>query len=196
MYLFCDTETNGLPKNWNASATDVDNWPRIIQIAFIVCDANMNVIEEYKQLIKPDNWVIPVDKFWIDNGYLTATNQLLGMPAADVLNNKFLTAISNCKYMIAHNMAFDKPVISAELIRYGLKSEHKPIPICTMKSANSWVGAKNARGGAKWPKLSELHIKCFGFDFDGAHDALADVRATMRCFKYMLENNIIDEWKS
>ena len=36
--------------------------------------------------------------------------------------------------------------------------------------------------GFKWPKLSDLHIKLFGKDFDEAHNALADIRATADCF--------------
>jgi hypothetical protein len=36
--------------------------------------------------------------------------------------------------------------------------------------------------GYKWPKLSELHIKLFGEDFEGAHNALADIEATAKCF--------------
>jgi DNA polymerase III epsilon subunit-like protein len=196
MYLFFDTETNGLPLQWNQPVTNVNNWPRIIQFAFILTDENFNILKGYKQLIKPDNWFIPVEKFWIDNGYSQEGNELAGIPLTDVIINEFLPALSQAKYMIAHNIAFDRPVVGAEFIRYGIKSPHKPIPICTMKSANSWVGARNSRGGGKWPQLQEMHRKCFGFDFDGAHDALADVRATMNCFKYLLKNNLIDEWKS
>jgi hypothetical protein len=29
MYLFFDTETTGLPKNWKAPVTDLNNWPRM-----------------------------------------------------------------------------------------------------------------------------------------------------------------------
>jgi hypothetical protein len=30
--------------------------------------------------------------------------------------------------------------------------------------------------------LSELHTKLFGKDFEGAHDAFADIDATEKCF--------------
>lgn len=36
--------------------------------------------------------------------------------------------------------------------------------------------------GFKWPKLSELHYKLFGFDFKEAHDASVDINATEKCF--------------
>ena len=35
--------------------------------------------------------------------------------------------------------------------------------------------------GYKWPTLSELHLKLFDFDFEGAHDALLDVKACAKC---------------
>ncbi|MCX6741278.1 MAG: hypothetical protein NTY61_02675, partial [Candidatus Parcubacteria bacterium] len=35
-YLFFDTETTGLPKNWKAPIEDLDNWPRIVQIAWAI----------------------------------------------------------------------------------------------------------------------------------------------------------------
>lgn len=37
-------------------------------------------------------------------------------------------------------------------------------------------------GNYKWPKLIELHNHLFGCDFEGAHDALDDVKATVKCF--------------
>lgn len=38
MYLFFDTETTGLPKSWKAPVTDLNNWPRMIQLAFLPFD--------------------------------------------------------------------------------------------------------------------------------------------------------------
>jgi len=35
MYLFFDTETTGLPKKWKAPITDLDNWPRLVQLAYL-----------------------------------------------------------------------------------------------------------------------------------------------------------------
>jgi hypothetical protein len=43
MYLFFDTETTGLPKNWKAPVTDLNNWPRLVQLAFLLFDNNGNL---------------------------------------------------------------------------------------------------------------------------------------------------------
>ena len=61
MYLIFDTETTGLPKNWNAPITDSDNWPRAIQIAWQLHDSMGKVLEHQDYLIKPDGFDIPYD---------------------------------------------------------------------------------------------------------------------------------------
>ena len=62
-------------KKWGRSYTEIDNWPRIIQLAFILSDENFNIITEYCELIKPDGWENPNEKSWTDNGYSTAVNK-------------------------------------------------------------------------------------------------------------------------
>ncbi len=32
-YLFFDTETTGVPKDYKAPSSDTDNWPRMVQLA-------------------------------------------------------------------------------------------------------------------------------------------------------------------
>ena len=48
MYLIFDTETTGLPKKFNAPITDLDNWPRLVQLAYLVYDFDGNLIREVK----------------------------------------------------------------------------------------------------------------------------------------------------
>lgn len=40
MVLFFDTETTGVPKNYNGQMTDLDNWPRVIQLAWALFNDN------------------------------------------------------------------------------------------------------------------------------------------------------------
>lgn len=189
MYLFFDTETNGLPKNFKEKPSANDNWPRVIQLAAIVTDSKFQIQHTYCELIKPDNWVIPKEKFWIDNGFTTEQNEKHGYPMLKTLRS-FIELIGKSEYIIAHNMSFDLPVMASEMMRYGVSTTHKTTKICTMKSTTDYCGLPRN----KWPKLEELHNKIFGFDFDGAHDALNDVKATIRCFKYLSENKIITDW--
>ena len=59
MVLFFDTETTGLPQRWNAPVTDVNNWPRLVQLAWIMCDGKGNIIEERSDIVKPEGFAIP-----------------------------------------------------------------------------------------------------------------------------------------
>ena len=47
MYLIFDTETTGLPKNFNARYTDTDNWPRMVQLAWQEYDKDGNLLKEF-----------------------------------------------------------------------------------------------------------------------------------------------------
>lgn len=42
--LFFDCETTGVPKNYQASYEDVDNWPRVISLAWILTSPDGTVI--------------------------------------------------------------------------------------------------------------------------------------------------------
>ena len=53
MYLFFDTETTGLPRNWKAPVTDLDNWPRMVQIAWILTDGEGEQLDIADYIIKP-----------------------------------------------------------------------------------------------------------------------------------------------
>lgn len=194
MYIIFDTETNGLPKNYNAHPSNVDNYPRIIQLGFQVYDENYNLIREYNQLIKPDGWEVPNQKFWIDHGYSTKTNFEKGIPIRDALGY-FIENLQECEVMVAHNMNFDYNIIAAEMIRAKLSSPKKLKRICTMNTAEH-IMKLPSRGYSlyKSPKLIELYEYLFQEGFDGAHDALSDVRATARCFFELKKTDIV--WKS
>ncbi len=70
----------------------------------------------------------------------------------------------------------------AELIRNNMPDiEASKSKICTMQSTTNFCAIEGYYG-YKWPKLSELHIKLFGKDFEEAHDASIDIKATAKCF--------------
>lgn len=190
MILFFDTETNGLPKNWRASMKDLDNWPRVIQLAFILFEDDGTIVQEFCELIQPDGWEIPVQKFWIENGYSTEKNQAEGIRIEEALI-EFLQAYQKSDLLVAHNISFDFNIVGAELIRKGLAAEKRLPKFCTMKSSTNICKLPSPRG-YKWPKLMELHEHLFGEGFDDAHDALEDVRATGRCFFEMASQGLIE----
>ena len=57
--LFFDTETTGLPKDWKAPVEQLDNWPRLVQIAWQVFNQEGDLLEEHEYIIKPIGFIIP-----------------------------------------------------------------------------------------------------------------------------------------
>ncbi|NCG08160.1 MAG: 3'-5' exonuclease [Verrucomicrobia bacterium] len=189
MYLIFDTETTGLPKKYDAPITDLDNWPRVIQLAWAAYDQNRNCIAQRVDLIQPDGWEVPTETFWIENGFSQAQSLAQGIPIRQALT-AFLEQIEHSSQLIAHNLSYDHPVLGAECLRAGLKSQNKPARCCTKEIATDYC-AIPGNYGFKWPKLSELHQKLFQTDFDGAHDAMIDVQACARCYFELLDRGII-----
>lgn len=191
MYLFFDTETTGLPKNWKASITDTDNWPRVTQLAWQVYDENGKLIREVCSLIKPDGWEIPKEDFFIENNMSTERCEKEGVRLIDILED-FVEQVDNSDYLIAHNMNFDEKVIGCEMVRMKLSFREEPKKLCTMQESTNYCKMKPFRYGTyKWPSLLELHEKLFDEGFDGAHDALADVKACAKSFFELKKRKIM-----
>ncbi|MCK5491355.1 MAG: 3'-5' exonuclease [Candidatus Pacebacteria bacterium] len=180
MYLFFDTETTGLPKKWDAPVTDLENWPRLVQIAWLYFDENGKEISRKNSIIKPEGFLIPEESSNV-HGISNEMANKKGVSLKKILK-EFSEMAGKTKFLIAHNMSFDEKIIDAEFLRKGIqKSLFQPEKICT-KEASTQYCEISGNYGFKWPSLSELHIKLFGQDFEDAHDALIDVRACAKCF--------------
>ncbi len=93
--------------------------------------------------------------------------------------------------MVAHNLNFDEKVVCSEFLRNRIENDFsKKSKLCTMQSSTDYCKIPG-NYGYKWPTLSELHVKLFGVDFAGAHDASADINATEKCFWKMRELGLI-----
>jgi DNA polymerase III epsilon subunit-like protein len=186
MYLFFDTETTGLPKNWKAPVTDLKNWPRLVQLAYLVYDKSGNMISGGDYIIKPDGFTIPADVSKI-HGISHERALSEGHPIATVLQH-FNSLIEQADCLVAHNVAFDEKIVGAEFLRNGMpNSLLTKSKICTMQSTTAFCGLQGPYG-YKWPKLSELHYKLFRTNFEEAHNAAVDIQITAKCFEAAKEN--------
>lgn len=187
MYLIFDTETTGLPRNWNAPITDTDNWPRCIQIAWQLHDELGNLIEHQDYLVTPDGFNIPYDAERI-HGISTELAAEQGIPLSEVLE-KFNAALSKAKFIVGQNIGFDVNIMGCEFHRLGVSSPMAQMPVldtCTETTAEL-LKLPGGRGGKfKLPNLTELHQYLFGEPFSEAHNATADVEATTRCFLQLI----------
>ena len=183
MYLIFDTETTGLPKRWDAPISDLDNWPRCIQIAWQLHDNLGNCIEHQDYLVQPEGFNIPYDAEKI-HGISTELAQEQGVPLVDVLE-KFNAALNKTKFVVGQNVGFDLNIMGAEFIRADIANKLQELPVldtCTEHTAELCQLPGGRYGKFKLPTLTELHEFLFNVPFAEAHNATADVEATTRCF--------------
>ena len=187
MYLIFDTETTGLPKKWDSPISDVNNWPRCVQIAWQLHDDMGVCIDHQAYLICPDGYNIPYDAEKI-HGISTALATLKGDSLVGVLE-KFNEVISKSKFIVGQNVGFDIKIISCEFYRAQLETNLKDLKVldtCTEVTANLCKLPGGRGGKYKLPTLTELHYFLFDEKFIEAHNATADVEATARCFLELL----------
>lgn len=197
--LIFDTETNGFKRKYKNGPSRADKLGRVIQLAWEVVEIETgDTITKSCHLIRPDGWIIPSvsyfmrqgqseeaarksARFWVDNGYSTYTNAREGIPMTEALTS-FIAAINISDLLVAHNLVFDKEILSAEMIRYGIKASRRLPSICTMKAIHERSGKLS---------LANLYKVLFGADFPGAHDAGRDVSACGKCLIEMIKRGII-----
>ena len=191
MYLIFDTETTGLPRDYNAPITDVDNWPRCVQIAWQLHDELGNCIEHKDYIIKPNGFSIPFQSEQI-HGISTELAHAKGEDLEIVLV-AFKAVLDKAKFVVGQNIVFDINVMGCEFHRHKLESKLTQLPVldtCTETTAELCQLLGGRGGKFKLPTLTELHQHLFGVPFNEAHNATADVEATTRCFFELLRTDV------
>lgn len=190
MYLFFDTETTGLPDNYNAPINDLNNWPRLVQLAWVIYDENAEEKAGENFIIKPEGFIIPKEASSV-HGITTEKANEEGRPLIEILE-KFANVVRDSKLLIAHNMNFDEKIMGAEFLRKNINHDlFDTVRFCTMHESTDFCQLPGNFGDYKWPRLAELHTKLFGKNFKNAHDALADVNACARCFFELINRGVI-----
>jgi len=112
MFLFFDLETTGLPKSFTASFDEIDNWPRVVQIAWMIFDPEGNNKKSRNFIIFPKDFEIPSSSTAI-HGISLANAEKDGIIMNRVLD-RFNDDLMEVSTIIAHNLDFDLPTLNAE----------------------------------------------------------------------------------
>ena len=198
MFLVFDTETSGLPLDYNLPAEYVDNWPHIVQLSWGLYndDGSLIIIKDY--IVKPVGFKINPGATKT-HGLTTEDAFRKGHNLKDVML-EFKKDWKKANYICAHNMNFDINVVGAEFCRLGMKlGNRRARKICTMVTTTEFceMSFENSKYKSKynskykWPKLQELYFKLFNTEFSNAHDAKYDVIACAKCLFHCIENGII-----
>jgi len=151
-YLFFDTETSGLPRQMDVPLARLDNWPRVVQLAWILTDFQGQVISEQQFLIRPGNWRMQPGALKV-HGITLSYARKHGRPLTEVLS-RFALDLLQTDSVIGHNVQFDQKILGAEFLRVGqtnpLQKRHAQ---CTMKIGATYLQRCSAtRGEASQPQ--------------------------------------------
>lgn len=176
VYLIVDIETSGLPQKSNNGTI----YPEIIQIAW--------VLTTKKGLLLKKNSFIIETPFFSTNNNSSIVNidfdsaKKVMFPLQEVMK-KFAEDLKICDYVVAHNIEFDLDILGYYFKKiYDINPLTKKEKICTMKSTVNFCKISNDYG-YKYPKLSELYFKLYGYQIKNSHNAEVDVLHTLKCFK-------------
>ena len=192
MYLIFDTETTGIPHNKTAPITDLDNWPRLIQLAWQLHDAQGRLMAHHNYIVKPDGFDIPYKAEQV-HGVSTKRALEEGHDLIHVLG-LFIQDLTKTNRLVGHNIEFDINIIGAEFIRKQLAPEQflNIEKLDTGIASTEFCNLSGGIGGRlKMPRLLELHQKLFNKGFGDAHDAAYDVAATARCYFGLIKNKVV-----
>jgi DNA polymerase-3 subunit alpha len=184
---FCvfDTETTGLPTPVETPDGTKIIYPRLVQLAWIILNENLEEISQASFIIQPDQWTIPDDVVKI-HGITTTDAYLLGEPIRDVLGS-FAAAIADCTYIVAHNIAFDTGVLNGEYERYDIDNAIAEKQQCCTMETGKQIMKIPGTDGYRRPNLARLAKHYFpNSEFIIAHDALADAQKVVRIFVRMV----------
>jgi len=156
MLLFFDVETTGLPKRYNVPYHVIDNWPRIVQIAWAGFLPDGTECFADDAIIRPDDFVIPENVAAIHG--ITQERALREGISAVAALEEFASDADRSSLLIAHNISFDLPIVAAALLRHQIPCDLVGKKgFCTMKSRPiiKFCRIPKKNGGLKWPRLEE-----------------------------------------
>lgn len=177
-----DTETTGLLK---PGAVDVEQQPYItdIYVAKLLhkSDGTVEQVDEFETLIKVP---VPITEEITRITGLTS-EQLANSPEFVEIAHGLSEFFLGVKSMVAHNLAFDRSMLTNELFRCDrvLKFPWPMNHVCTVEKT-MFIEQRRL-------SLARLHEELFDEGFPDAHRAKPDVLALVRCYIELVRREII-----
>lgn len=188
IFCFFDTETSDMIQFKKTNSDPSQPW--IVQIAAKVMNEDQKLLHSVQFIldshgepmnIEAEN-VHGISKFEADTYGIYRTRVLSIM----------LDLFSISTHIVAHNKTFDIRMLKIMARKIGHEKAHEDLTdiiekreqICTMHSTTKLCQLlkPSGKGGYKWPSLVELYYFLFQEELKGAHDAMNDVDATIKCF--------------
>lgn len=188
--LIFDTETTGLPLFKEPS--EHPGQPHLVQLAAYLMEDGAEV-DACDLIVRPDGWTIP-DELSALHGISTERALDEGLPNIEVIE-RFASMAAGADMLSAFGFDFDRRIMRIAMLRAGWDklsidgwgAQFKTFcvmrpctPLCKLPPTDAMMAA--GRKTFKTPKLAEAVEILLGEKLEGAHNALHDVRATVRLF--------------
>jgi len=178
--LFFDTETSGLPKNYKAPVTDLENWPRLVQLGCLLYEDKFQKLSE-EFIIIPEGFVINDSVSKIHG--ITQEKAISSGSSLEVVLSIFRISIERSDLLVGHNLSYDLNVLGSEYLRkLGKNPLEGKQTYDTMLKGVEFCKLPGKYGKYKWPKLEELYLALFHEPLAQTHTALDDIENTAKCY--------------
>jgi DNA polymerase III epsilon subunit-like protein len=177
--IVLDTETTGLPE---PGAMPLSKQPQIIEFAAIKVDQkNLDIVGRLEFMCNPG---VPLPDKIVQITKITDAD-LKDKPPFAFYYKKLCEFFLGAESVVAHNMSFDKSMIYFELLRLDKVCQFPwpPNHICTVEASFSLNNRRLS--------LANLHKIATGREFEGAHRAMIDVEALLRCVKWLRNKGML-----
>lgn len=192
--LFFDTETNGI-KTWDNPNFQL----RAVQLGAILQDVETGrVLGELNLIIDQEHKPIPAGASNV-HGISDELAARVGV-SKTLADSLFAEFINRADLIVAHNIQYDLDVLADDMPASNASVKGKQT-FCTMKGSlyivkaplsdkqKQYFTSKGLMPDApyKVPSLLETFSHFYGKPFEGAHDAMVDIRACRDVFLTLLE---------
>lgn len=175
-HLVFDTETTALIEN---SARHIAKQPHIFELAGIVwSDTDDSEILHHWQ-VNPGS---PISSTATKKTGVT-TAMCEGRPLFRDIAPAVREMIEAADCVVAHNLSFDRAMVDLEFFRIGEAVKWPKRKVCTIEHTEHLQGFRL--------KLELLYDHLFSERFEKAHSAVADTKATLRCYRELLKRGEI-----
>jgi DNA polymerase-3 subunit epsilon len=187
--LVLDTETSGLPKKWDVPYDTKNNWPHVLQIAWLIFDLDGKFIKKENHYLKPTSFKITKASFQIHKLSLNFLNHR-GKDRKLVFKKLIADLEKYHPLMVGHFVELDYHMIAAELFRLNIDYKIAQIPLfCTLKASAPYVKNPNF----EYLKLNRFYKTLFNKKPEKLHNALIDAQLTAEIFFHLLNKKEIDD---
>jgi DNA polymerase III epsilon subunit-like protein len=187
-FLVLHIKAGEKPKSYDAPSSDIANWPKPIELAWMAFTQDGKLISESNHFFQRKEPLSDQAK-----KELLITDEELaskGESSSEIIS-KFARVSEQSAYLIGHNIDYHITLLEAEVTRMDLEGFDLPKhQYCLMKKGTNICKIEKPSGyGYKWPSMDELIATFFVKDKSPSnyrrpndHSAKSDVRMMAKCF--------------